>query len=92
MGITGAALAAAAATTAYQATETRKARKQAASDAAAERDQLAAMQAAADKKIPTANDADVRRARRRSIAQLAQRRGRSSTILTGGESASALGG
>lgn len=40
---------------------------------------------AAPKVMPTADDEAVKRAKRRSLAQQLQRRGRSSTILSGGD-------
>lgn len=77
-----AALATTAAAAASQAEEARKARKQAEQDAILQRQALADLQAEEKPVIPLGDDAAAKKARRRSIASLAQRRGRASTILT----------
>lgn len=68
---------------AYSAKESHDARKEAKDQAAAERERLAALdakEAANPVKLPTTTDTQV--ARRVSIATIAARRGRASTILT----------
>lgn len=75
------AAAASAATT--QAVESRKTRKSAEEQAALERQALADLKDDPAPVIPTGDDEATRRARRRSVSSLAQRRGRQSTILTG---------
>lgn len=82
----------AAATTVYSAYDARKSRKQAAADSARERDALAQLQQEPEKAIPNANSDAVKRQRRRSIASMQRRRGRQSTILTGGDAGDRLGG
>lgn len=69
--------------------EQERARKSASSDAAKQREALAALQAQGQPSIPTQDAA--RAARRASITQQMRRRGRSSTILTG-EPSDTLGG
>lgn len=77
-----------AASTAVQYSESRKARKDAERQADLERQTLAELQAEAEPVMPLAND---RAARRRSISGQMRRRGRSSTILTTGDSGETLG-
>lgn len=76
-------------TAGYGASEQRKARKQAESQAAEEQARLEAEMNKPPPRLPT--EGDERRARRRSIRDLLARRGRQSTILTP-ESSDALGG
>lgn len=72
-----------------QAHQQRKARKEAQAAADVERAQIEALQReitaqAAEKPMPTPDDDAARRAKRRSVAGTARRRGRQSTILTSG--------
>jgi hypothetical protein len=76
--------------------EQRKARKDAQAAAEEERRSVEALQREIQAEseatpMPTANDSDVRRARRTSIAQQMRRRGRRSTILTSDATADPLG-
>ena len=74
-----------------QASEMRKARKQAERLAAEERARIEALQREAESPMPLADDEEVRRARRRSITSQMRRRGRQSTILTSDASGDRLG-
>ena len=94
MGITAAlwVATAVAGASAVNANETgRKARNTAKDQAEASRKQMADIQAEGEVGIPTANDQDAMRTRRRSIASMQKRKGRQSTILTG-DAATGLGG
>lgn len=84
MGISTAVAALTAVSAHEQRKDARKAREQAERDAAKQREALAALEQEPAPVLPTANDADTQRARRRSIISQLRRRGRSSTILTQG--------
>jgi len=71
--------------------EAKQARRSAESQAALEREALAALQEEPEPVMPLADDAATRRARRRSITGQMRRRGRASTILTDSGAADALG-
>lgn len=89
MAVIAASTAAGAAVAGYSALEARKRRKAVEAEATQQAQQLAEIQKKAESDaekarnaMPSPNDSDVRKARRRSIASLAQRRGRASTVLT----------
>lgn len=65
-----------------QSKNAKKAREQAESQAAAQREALAALESEPVPVIPLADDAASGKARRRSITAQLRRRGRASTILT----------
>lgn len=71
--------------------EQRKATKAAQTDAALQRENLAALQAEPEPVVPVADDDTIRRSRQRSISAQMRRRGRSSTILTDSAATDSLG-
>lgn len=71
--------------------EQRKATKAAQSDAALQRENLAALQAEPEPVVPVADDDTIRRSRQRSISAQMRRRGRASTILTDSAATDSLG-